>query len=92
MSVPQAPMQPTVITPEVIQKYLDENQQLILAILENQNLGKFTECATYQSRLQQNLMYLAAIADAQRPAQGGGSHIAASVPSQSSAPGGDLEV
>jgi len=25
---------------EIVQKYLDENQQLILAILENQNLEK----------------------------------------------------
>ncbi|BBN14809.1 protein MpGIF [Marchantia polymorpha subsp. ruderalis] len=55
----------TTITTELIQKYLDENKQLILAILDNQNLGKLNECATYQARLQQNLMYLAAIADAQ---------------------------
>jgi len=53
------------ITTELIQKYLDENKQLILAILDNQNLGKLNECATYQAKLQQNLMYLAAIADAQ---------------------------
>jgi hypothetical protein len=33
------------ITTEQIQKYLDENKQLILAILENQNLGKLAECA-----------------------------------------------
>jgi hypothetical protein len=58
-----------VVTTELIQKYLDENQQLILAILENQNVGKLAECARYQARLQQNLMYLAAIADAQ-PSQG----------------------
>ncbi|KAJ7561398.1 hypothetical protein O6H91_03G026500 [Diphasiastrum complanatum] len=55
----------TSITTELIQKYLDENKQLILAILDNQNLGKLRECAAYQSKLQQNLMYLAAIADAQ---------------------------
>lgn len=52
-----------VITTEVIQQYLDENQTLILAILENQNAGKLNECAQYQQRLQQNLMYLAALAD-----------------------------
>ncbi|KAH9538489.1 hypothetical protein CY35_15G008200 [Sphagnum magellanicum] len=46
-------------------QYLDENKQLILAILDNQNLGKLNECASYQAKLQQNLMYLAAIADAQ---------------------------
>ncbi|CAL54353.1 SSXT [Ostreococcus tauri] len=61
---------PAVVTTELIQKYLDENQQLILAILENQNVGKLAECARYQTKLQENLMYLAAIADAQ-PAKGG---------------------
>uniref|UniRef100_A0A0C9RV68 TSA: Wollemia nobilis Ref_Wollemi_Transcript_11377_3306 transcribed RNA sequence n=1 Tax=Wollemia nobilis TaxID=56998 RepID=A0A0C9RV68_9CONI len=55
----------TNITTEHIQKYLDENKQLILAILDNQNLGKLNECAHYQAKLQQNLMYLAAIADSQ---------------------------
>lgn len=53
------------VTTETIQKYLDENKQLILAILDNQNLGKLNECAAYQARLQANLMYLAAIADSQ---------------------------
>ncbi|KAJ7949429.1 GRF1-interacting factor like [Quillaja saponaria] len=56
---------PTNITTEQIQKYLDENKKLILAILDNQNLGKLAECAQYQAQLQKNLMYLAAIADAQ---------------------------
>ncbi|KAH7441324.1 hypothetical protein KP509_03G033900 [Ceratopteris richardii] len=50
---------------EGTEKYLDENKQLILAILDNQNLGKMNECAVYQARLQSNLMYLAAIADSQ---------------------------
>jgi len=59
---------PAVVTTELIQKYLDENQQLILAILENQNVGKLAECAKYQTKLQENLMYLAAIADA-KPAE-----------------------
>ncbi|AQK39991.1 GRF1-interacting factor 3 [Zea mays] len=64
---PQAPaITPAAgISTEQIQKYLDENKQLILAILENQNLGKLAECAQYQSQLQKNLLYLAAIADAQ---------------------------
>ena len=67
---PQAPKpdsvagEQKVVTTELIQKYLNENEQLILAILENQNVGKLQECAQYQARLQQNLMYLAAIADA----------------------------
>jgi len=51
------------LTPEVVQRYLDENQQLIMAILENQNIGKIQECSLYQARLQQNLMMLASLAD-----------------------------
>jgi ethanolamine ammonia-lyase large subunit len=31
----------------IFPQYLDENKQLILAILENQNLGKLAECAQY---------------------------------------------
>nr|GEW26063.1 GRF1-interacting factor 1-like [Tanacetum cinerariifolium] len=53
------------ITTDHIQQYLDENKALILNILENQNTGKFSECAENQTRLQHNLMYLAAIADCQ---------------------------
>ncbi|KAK9293003.1 hypothetical protein L1049_020987 [Liquidambar formosana] len=56
---------PSNITTEQIQRLLDENKKLILAILEYQNLGKLAECAQYQAQLQKNLMYLAAIADAQ---------------------------
>lgn len=59
---------PTAISTEQIQKLLDDNKKLIMAILEQQNLGKVTECAQYQAVLQKNLMYLAAIADAQPPA------------------------
>ncbi|KAJ9564947.1 hypothetical protein OSB04_000913 [Centaurea solstitialis] len=55
----------TSVTTDHIQQYLDENKALILNILENQNTGKFSECAENQTRLQQNLMYLAAIADCQ---------------------------
>ncbi|XP_016466514.1 GRF1-interacting factor 3-like [Nicotiana tabacum] len=62
-SAPPLPL--NAITTEQIQKFLDENKNLILAILENQNLGKLSECAQYQALLQKNLMYLAAIADAQ---------------------------
>ncbi|KAL3521703.1 hypothetical protein ACH5RR_019852 [Cinchona calisaya] len=61
------PFSPNSITTEQIQKCLDDNKNLILAILENQNLGKNSECAQYQAVLQRNLMYLAAIADAQPP-------------------------
>ncbi|KAI3705865.1 hypothetical protein L1987_76114 [Smallanthus sonchifolius] len=48
-------------------QYLEDNKNLIMAILEYQKLGKFQECAQYQAVLQKNLMYLAAIADAQPP-------------------------
>lgn len=53
------------VTTELVQKYLDENKQLILAILDNQNHGKLNECAAFQQKLQSNLMFLAAVADAQ---------------------------
>ncbi|XP_039065219.1 GRF1-interacting factor 1-like [Hibiscus syriacus] len=61
----QQPPQLMNITTEQIQKYLDENKELIMAIMENQNQGKMAESTSYQARLQQNLMYLAKIADAQ---------------------------
>ncbi|KAK9292438.1 hypothetical protein L1049_020410 [Liquidambar formosana] len=44
---------------------VDENNALILKILKNQNSGELSECAENQAKLQQNLMYLAAIADCQ---------------------------
>ncbi|KAI9157726.1 hypothetical protein LWI28_026975 [Acer negundo] len=59
------PALPWNLTTEQIQKYLEENQQLIMVIMENQNLGKAAECALYQRQLQNNLMYLAKIADNQ---------------------------
>ncbi|XP_020080134.1 GRF1-interacting factor 1-like isoform X2 [Ananas comosus] len=58
---------PTTVTTDLIQQYLDQNKQLILAILDNQNTGKVEECARNQAKLQHNLMYLAAIADSQPP-------------------------
>ncbi|KAL4326040.1 hypothetical protein GQ457_11G015300 [Hibiscus cannabinus] len=54
---------PNNVTTDHIQQYLDENKSLILKIVESQNSGKLNECAENQARLQQNLMYLAAIAD-----------------------------
>ncbi|KAF3636093.1 GRF1-interacting factor 1 [Capsicum annuum] len=76
-SAPALPL--SAITTEQIQKFLDENKNLILAILENQNLGKLSECAQYQAMLQKNLMYLAAIADAQ-PQQAAATSQAPSTP------------
>ncbi|KAK3146187.1 hypothetical protein QOZ80_3BG0262780 [Eleusine coracana subsp. coracana] len=58
---------PPAVTTDLIQQYLDENKQLILAILDNQNSGKMEECERNQAKLQHNLMYLAAIADSQPP-------------------------
>ncbi|KAK3149445.1 hypothetical protein QOZ80_3AG0217470 [Eleusine coracana subsp. coracana] len=58
---------PPAVTTDLIQQYLDENKQLILAILDNQNSGKVEECERNQAKLQHNLMYLAAIADSQPP-------------------------
>ncbi|KAJ1293737.1 hypothetical protein BS78_01G092000 [Paspalum vaginatum] len=58
---------PSAVTTDLIQQYLDENKQLILAILDNQNNGKVEECERHQAKLQHNLMYLAAIADSQPP-------------------------
>ncbi|KAF3432754.1 hypothetical protein FNV43_RR23856 [Rhamnella rubrinervis] len=95
---PSVPL--TNITTEQIQMYLEENKQLILAIMESQNQGQLTECEpglvrmvaneglrdssytsleglrriwergkeedSYKARLQQNLTYLAKLADAQQ--------------------------
>lgn len=47
----------------LIQQYLDENQLLIAAIMENQNQGLLENCAKYQAKLQNNLLYLASLAD-----------------------------
>ncbi|KAK1392170.1 GRF1-interacting factor 3 [Heracleum sosnowskyi] len=58
------------VSTEQIQKYLEENKNLILAILEHQNQGKVAECNQLQAVLQKNLMNLAAIADAQPPPSG----------------------
>ncbi|PIN22928.1 hypothetical protein CDL12_04365 [Handroanthus impetiginosus] len=76
------------VSTEQIQKYLDENKNLIMAILENQNLGKMAECAQYQAILQKNLMYLAAIADAQPQ----GSSTPSQLPTTSVAPQGNSPV
>jgi hypothetical protein len=51
------------LSPQTIQQYLDENQWLIQAIVENQNLGRLEECTKYQARLQQNLLFLSSLVD-----------------------------
>jgi len=67
------------LSTDTIQRYLDENQQLILAILENQNIAKLEDCSIYQVRLQQNLIHLANLADSQQVRLGSSSIKAPSI-------------
>lgn len=53
------------ITTEVIQQYLEENQILIQAVVENQNAGNLDLCAKYQKKLVDNLIFLASVTDQQ---------------------------
>ena len=46
-----------------IQKMLDENTQLIQALIDYQNQGELKKCAQYQQMLHRNLVYLATVAD-----------------------------
>lgn len=39
------PLPPCVLCPRSLPQMLDDNQSLIMAILENQNLGKLDQCA-----------------------------------------------
>ncbi|TYJ42118.1 hypothetical protein E1A91_A03G066200v1 [Gossypium mustelinum] len=82
----QQPPQLMNITTEQIQKYLEENKELIMAIMENHNQGKLAESASYQAQLQQNLMYLAKIADAQPQASASASSQSLQIPPQSAIP------
>lgn len=52
-----------------IQKILDENYQLIQAIVEYQHKGKMFDCIQYQQCLHRNLIYLATIADSSQNVQ-----------------------
>ncbi|KAK9907960.1 hypothetical protein WJX75_000611 [Coccomyxa subellipsoidea] len=54
-------------TTEIVQQYLEDNERLIRYILECINAGRVEEAVTQQQRLQQNLMWLAGIADSQAP-------------------------
>jgi hypothetical protein len=51
------------LTPAVIQQYLDENQLLIQAIVDNHNTGRYEDCVKYQEKLHQNLLFLSSLAD-----------------------------
>uniref|UniRef100_A0A3P9L8Z0 SS18L1 subunit of BAF chromatin remodeling complex n=1 Tax=Oryzias latipes TaxID=8090 RepID=A0A3P9L8Z0_ORYLA len=50
------------VTPQTIQKMLDENHHLIQCIMDYQSKGKKAECTQYQQILHRNLVYLATIA------------------------------
>ncbi|MED6210029.1 hypothetical protein PIB30_060212 [Stylosanthes scabra] len=52
------------LSTEMIQKYLEENKELIMATMDGQNQGKFVEVSQYLAKLQHNLTYLAKLADA----------------------------
>ena len=84
-SAQQTPGQPQqkpqlVLTSDVIQTYLDQNQLFIAAIVENQSMGKLQAAMEYQTKLQQNLLFLASLAD-----QSGPQHQQPGTPSNSTA-------
>ncbi|CAH9111038.1 unnamed protein product [Cuscuta europaea] len=66
-----------ILTQHQIQKILQDNTKLILAIMECNNLGKMAESAEYLDILQENLTYLAAMADVVPPQ---GSEVASQEP------------
>ncbi|CAL1606771.1 unnamed protein product [Knipowitschia caucasica] len=57
------------VTPQTIQKMLDENHHLIQCIMDYQSKGKTAECTQYQQILHRNLVYLATIADSNQNMQ-----------------------
>lgn len=57
------------VTQSIIQKILDENNQLIQCIVDYQNRGKSSQCTQYQQILHRNLVYLATIADSAQSSQ-----------------------
>lgn len=56
-------------TQQTVQSLLDENSQLIQAIVDYQNKGKAYECTQYQQLLHRNLVYLATLADSTQSMQ-----------------------
>ena len=57
----------TPYTSEQVQHFLDDNQTLLTAVIENANAGKLGSAATYLQRLQSNLLILASLADTYPP-------------------------
>ena len=53
------------LSADMVQRVLDENQQLILAVIENQHKLQAHECSEYLSKLHRNLMMLATFGDNQ---------------------------
>jgi len=53
------------VTTDLLQTYLDENQLLLEAASDNMNSKKLDHSVAFLMRLQQNLLYLAAMADMQ---------------------------
>ena len=71
------------VTSATIQKMLDENTQLIQAVIDYQNQGEAKKCAQYQQILHRNLVFLATIADSNMNIQSQmqqGSNVAAAMP------------
>ncbi|XP_062501028.1 calcium-responsive transactivator-like [Corticium candelabrum] len=54
---------PDGVSQQEVQRLLDQNMQLIQAIVDYQNKGRAHECAQYQQLLHKNLVYLASLAD-----------------------------
>lgn len=53
------------LSSDMVKRMLDENQQLLLAAMENQEKGKQKECITYLRKLHENLVMLGTVGDAQ---------------------------
>ncbi|XP_060780128.1 SS18-like protein 2 [Neoarius graeffei] len=52
------------INQEIIQRLLNENDQLVRCITEYMQKGRAIECVQYQQILHRNIVYLGTIADA----------------------------
>lgn len=53
------------LSSDMVKRMLDENQQLLLAAMENQEKGRQKECMTYLRKLHENLVMLGTVGDAQ---------------------------
>ncbi len=73
------------VTSATIQKMLDENTQLIQAVIDHQNQGEAKKCAQYQQILHRNLVFLATVADSNMNLQG-------QMPQASNNAGGNMQM